>query len=78
MFVCDHPELMQLREVFLTKLYHDLLDIRGKCSTPWAFFRELLPRREITSLLAKLAYNVLKIYDRIPMLCVNAPTGAVP
>jgi hypothetical protein len=69
---------MQLREVFLTKLYRDLPEIRGKCSTPWVFFRELLPRRENIPLLAKLAYDVLKIYDRIPMLCVNAPTGVVP
>jgi hypothetical protein len=50
MFMCDHPELIQLREVFLAKLYSDLPEIKGKCSTPWGFFRELLSRREITPL----------------------------
>ncbi|KAJ7689920.1 hypothetical protein B0H17DRAFT_1291367 [Mycena rosella] len=71
MFVCDHPNLMQLREIFLAKLYKDLPAIRGKCSTPWEFFRELLAHREITPLLAKLAHDVLKIFDATPMLCTR-------
>jgi hypothetical protein len=37
------------------------------------FFRDILPQREITPLLAKLAYDVLKIFDATPMLCVEAP-----
>jgi hypothetical protein len=78
MFMCDHPELIQLREGFLAKLYSDLPEIKGKCSMSWGFFHELLSRREITPLLAKPVYDVLKIYDTTPMLCVNTPTGAVP
>ncbi|KAJ7043799.1 hypothetical protein C8F04DRAFT_899217, partial [Mycena alexandri] len=68
MFLCNHPELIHLRELFLQKLYTELPDVRGKSSTPWGFFRDLLPRREITPLLAKLAYNVQTIYDGTPML----------
>jgi hypothetical protein len=36
-------------------------------------FRDILPQREITPLLAKLAYDVFKIFDVTPMLCVEAP-----
>ncbi|KAJ6479792.1 hypothetical protein C8R45DRAFT_758449, partial [Mycena sanguinolenta] len=66
MFMCIHRELIKLREIFLVKLYADLPDVKGKFSTPWEFFRELLSRREITPLLAKLAYDVLKIYASEP------------
>ncbi|KAJ7883711.1 hypothetical protein B0H14DRAFT_2339414 [Mycena olivaceomarginata] len=78
MFVCDHPALMQIREVFLRKLYSDVPEIQGRCTTPWGFFRELLPRREITPLLAKLAYDVQKVFDATPMLFVSPPAGAAP
>ena len=78
MFVCGQPDLMRIREVFLEKLYKDIPDISRTASSPWGFFRDLLPRREITPLLRKLAHDVLKNFDVTPMLCVNAPPAAVP
>ncbi|KAJ7090739.1 hypothetical protein B0H15DRAFT_778739 [Mycena belliarum] len=67
MFMCDHPELMQLREVFLSKLYAEVPEIKGQFSNPVAFFAGVLHRREITPVLAKLAFDVLKVYDATPM-----------
>ncbi|KAJ7029200.1 hypothetical protein C8F04DRAFT_1265265 [Mycena alexandri] len=73
MFMCDHWPLVQLREVFLTKLYTEVPDIRGKFTDPVGFFAGVLAQREITPVLAKLAFDVLKIYDATPMLLVDPP-----
>ncbi|KAJ7138221.1 hypothetical protein C8R44DRAFT_728384 [Mycena epipterygia] len=78
MFICNYPDLMTIREVFLRKLYADLPGLKGAPTTPLGFFRDLLPRREITPLLRKLAYDVSKIFDETPMLCINTPLGPVP
>jgi hypothetical protein len=29
-FICDHEELMEVRDVFLTKLYAEIPEIRGQ------------------------------------------------
>jgi hypothetical protein len=30
LFICDHEELMEVRDVFLTKLYAEIPEIRGQ------------------------------------------------
>ncbi|KAJ7502339.1 hypothetical protein B0H11DRAFT_1690324, partial [Mycena galericulata] len=66
MFMCDHPPLLQLRETFLTKLYTEVPGIKGQFKDPISFFAGVLARREITPVLAKLAFDVQKIYDATP------------
>ncbi|KAJ7901565.1 hypothetical protein B0H13DRAFT_2335965 [Mycena leptocephala] len=61
--MCDHPPLTLLREVFLKKLYTEISGIKGKFTDPVGFFRGVLARREITPVLAKPAFDALKIYD---------------
>jgi hypothetical protein len=73
MFVCDHPALMEIREIFLVKLYSQLPDIQGTFPSALDFFRGILPRREIAPLLAKLAFDTLKIYDAVEILRVEPP-----
>jgi hypothetical protein len=75
LFMSDHPPLIQLREVFLTKLYTEVPTIRGQFKDPIGFFAEVLARREITPVLAKLAFDVLKVYDASPMFLVEPPTA---
>jgi hypothetical protein len=41
---------------------------KGHFTDVITFFRDILARREIILVLAKLAFNVLKIYDTTPML----------
>ncbi|KAJ7723253.1 hypothetical protein B0H16DRAFT_1334262 [Mycena metata] len=76
MFACQHAELVEIRQVFLEELYDTLPELSGTLDPTdvLKFFRDILPRREITPLLGKLAYDVLKIFDSSPMLCVDAPT----
>ncbi|KAJ6460289.1 hypothetical protein C8R45DRAFT_842692 [Mycena sanguinolenta] len=73
MFTCDHPPLVALREAFLQKLYAEVPDIKGKFMSPVEFFAGVLAHREITPVLAKLAFDVLKVYDATPMLIVDPP-----
>ncbi|KAJ7663668.1 hypothetical protein B0H17DRAFT_939803 [Mycena rosella] len=74
MFFCDHPDLMQVREVFLLELYEKIPDFRGTFSNTLDLFKAVLAKREITPALGKLAFNVLKVYDATPMLLVEPPT----
>ncbi|KAJ6568614.1 hypothetical protein B0H19DRAFT_989133, partial [Mycena capillaripes] len=67
-FICNHPELMQVREVFLEEVYTKIPEFKGAFNNAMAFFKAVLARREITPGLGKLAFNVLKIYDATPML----------
>jgi hypothetical protein len=48
--------------------------ITAKFPDALQLFGGLLPRREITPLLGKLAYDVLKIFDSAPILLVQGPT----
>ncbi|KAJ7635537.1 hypothetical protein DFH06DRAFT_1479162 [Mycena polygramma] len=73
MFMCKHLPLVVLREAFLTKLYAEIPDIRGQFTDPIGFFRGVLARREITPVLAKLAFDVQKIYDATPMFMIEPP-----
>ncbi|KAJ7140639.1 hypothetical protein C8R44DRAFT_604833 [Mycena epipterygia] len=75
MFVCDNPELMQVREVFLADLYTKIPQFKGAFTDAMSLFRAVLAKREMTPLLAKLAVNVLKIYDA--MLLLKPPVPVV-
>ena len=66
MFMCDHPELMQVREVFLAELYAKIPEFKGAFTQVMPFFKAVLAKREITPGLGKVAFNVLKIYDATP------------
>ncbi|KAJ7050604.1 hypothetical protein C8F01DRAFT_1000384 [Mycena amicta] len=78
MFMCSHPPLEELREIFLAKLYADVPEIKHNVAarlydSPASFFAAVLVQRETTPLLAKLAFNVLKIYDAVPMYAPLPP-----
>ncbi|KAJ7648472.1 hypothetical protein B0H17DRAFT_1215616 [Mycena rosella] len=73
MFMCNHPELMQVCEQFLKALYEEVPEFRGHFTNVMTFFQAVLARREVTPVLAKLAFNVLKIYDAAPMFLVEPP-----
>ncbi|KAJ7820560.1 hypothetical protein B0H14DRAFT_2371960, partial [Mycena olivaceomarginata] len=68
MFICDNSELMQVREVFFAALYSKVPQFKGAFTDAMEFFRAVLAKREVTPVLAKLAFNVLRIYDATPML----------
>lgn len=74
MFVCQYNhELLMVRGIFLTELYATLPEMKNLHNDAGLLFRDLLSRREITALLAKLAYDVLRIFDAVPMLLVEPP-----
>ncbi|KAJ6525340.1 hypothetical protein B0H19DRAFT_1276136 [Mycena capillaripes] len=73
LFICDQPELMQVREAFLEEVYTKIPEFKGAFNNAMAFFKAVLARREITPGLGKLAFNVLKIYDATPMLILEPP-----
>jgi hypothetical protein len=77
MFRCEHAELVPIRQVFLDKLNIELPGFPHQFPDPLQLFRGLLPKREITPLLAKLAYDVLKIFDSVPILLVSEPVPAI-
>ncbi|KAJ7504847.1 hypothetical protein B0H11DRAFT_1611384, partial [Mycena galericulata] len=66
MFVCDEPELMEVREASLAELYTKIPEFKGAFTDAMSLFRAVLGKREVTPALAKLAFNVLKIYDALP------------
>ncbi|KAJ7061886.1 hypothetical protein C8F01DRAFT_1231043 [Mycena amicta] len=78
MFICSHPPLRHLREIFLSKLYKDAPEIQSdlhSCSTPVEFFQRVLANREVTPLLAKHAYETTKIFDATPIYLVYPPAN---
>ncbi|KAJ7153924.1 hypothetical protein C8R43DRAFT_885354, partial [Mycena crocata] len=77
MFKCEHEELVELRKIFLDKVNIEIPGLVDKFPDALQLLRGLLPYRKITPLLAKLAYDVLKIFDSVPMLLVSDPTVAV-
>ncbi|KAJ7466065.1 hypothetical protein FB451DRAFT_1138147 [Mycena latifolia] len=78
MFQCKYAELLEIRKVFLEKVELELPGTADQFPDALQLFRGLLPMRKITPLLAKLAYDVLKIFDSAPMLLINEPTAVVP
>ncbi|KAJ6594948.1 hypothetical protein B0H19DRAFT_1057154 [Mycena capillaripes] len=56
---------MQVREVFLEEVYTKIPEFKGAFNNARAFFKAVLTRREITTGLGELAFNVLKIYVKI-------------
>jgi hypothetical protein len=73
LFICAHPELAQVRERFLTDLYAKIPEFQGAFADAMDFFRAVLSKREVTPILAKLAFNILRIYDATPMLLLDGP-----
>jgi hypothetical protein len=75
MFICDHPELNKVQEVFLKDLYQKIPELKDAFTDPMTFFKAVLSKREATPFLGKLAFNVLKIYDGTPMLLLEPPAA---
>jgi hypothetical protein len=71
MFQCHHTPLVEIRQAFLTKAEVELPCVAGQFPDVLGLFRGLLPKREITSILAKMAYDVFKVFDSTPMLLVS-------
>ncbi|KAJ7077519.1 hypothetical protein B0H15DRAFT_753475, partial [Mycena belliarum] len=66
MFVCQSPDLVALRSVFLAGIEKLVPGISGEFSDALQMFKGFLSRREITPLLGKLAFDVLKVFDASP------------
>jgi hypothetical protein len=75
MFKCPQSELTEVWQAFLEKLDSELPGVAEQYPDELQLFRGLLSKREITPLLAKLAYDVLKTFESVPMLLVNDPTA---
>jgi hypothetical protein len=74
MFVCEQPQLIELRQVFTDKVNQELPGLIAQFSeSALQLFKGLLARREITPLLGKLAFDVQKIFDETPLLLVREP-----
>jgi hypothetical protein len=78
MFICGNVELMRVREVFLAELYTKIPEFKGAFTDGMSMFRAVLAKREVTPILAKLAFNVLRIYEATPMLLLEPPGPAQP
>ncbi|KAJ7181568.1 hypothetical protein C8R43DRAFT_869325 [Mycena crocata] len=76
MFICQKPELVAIRAVFLENVETIIPGVLAQFSDAFQTFKGLLAQRNITPLLGKLAFNVLKVFDASPMLLVNEP-GAI-
>ncbi|KAJ7731052.1 hypothetical protein B0H16DRAFT_1278386, partial [Mycena metata] len=68
MFKCEYAALLPIRQAFLTKLFAELPELVGTLdpNNAFEFFHGILPRRETMPLLAKLAYDVLEVFDGAP------------
>jgi hypothetical protein len=75
MFVCENPELVPIRSVFLESIEKMIPGIANQFPDALQTFKGFLARREITPLLGRLAFDVLKIFDASPMLLVNDPAA---
>jgi hypothetical protein len=78
MFICDNVELNRVCEVFLAELYTKVPEFQGAFTNGMSMFRAVLAKREVTPILAKLAFNVLRIYDVTPMLLLEPPVLVQP
>ncbi|KAJ7277018.1 hypothetical protein C8J57DRAFT_1714174 [Mycena rebaudengoi] len=54
LFICNNPELMQVREVFLVDIYAKIPEFQSAFTESMALFRAVLAKREVTPILAKL------------------------
>jgi hypothetical protein len=75
MFVCENPELVPIPSVFLESIEKIILGIANQFPDALQTFKGFLARREITPLLGRLAFDVLKFFDASPMLLVNDPVA---
>jgi hypothetical protein len=64
--------------VFLAELYTKIPEFKGTFTDGMSMFRAVLAKREVTPILAKLAFNVLRIYEATPMLLLEPPGPAQP
>jgi hypothetical protein len=64
---------LKLAKLSLQKVEAELPGVAAQFPDALGLFRGLLPKRETTPILAKMAYDVLKIFDATPMLLVNEP-----
>ncbi|KAJ7236619.1 hypothetical protein C8J57DRAFT_1088101 [Mycena rebaudengoi] len=78
MFVCPHLELLPIHKTFRENVEALIPDVVPQFPDAFHIFCGLLARREVTPLLGKLAFNVLKIFDNKPMLLVSDPQTYVP
>jgi hypothetical protein len=66
-------DLVPIRSVFLESIEKIIPGIANQLPDALQTFKGFLARREITPLLGKLAFDVLKTFDASPMLLVNEP-----
>jgi hypothetical protein len=78
MFICDNVELNRVSEVFLAELYTKVPEFQGAFNDGMSMFRAVLAKREVTPILTKVAFNVLRIYDATPMLLLEPPVLVQP
>ncbi|KAJ7738191.1 hypothetical protein B0H16DRAFT_1325586 [Mycena metata] len=62
MFLYDHPKLVKIREIFLAKIHAEVPEIRGRATSPWAFFADVLQQREITPLLGWCLLSLVRMH----------------
>jgi hypothetical protein len=75
LFICNNPDLVELRRIFTQKVDQELPGLTAQFSqSALQLFKGLLARREITPLLGKLAFDVQKIFDATAILLVHEPT----
>jgi hypothetical protein len=72
MFICENPDLVPIRSVFLESIEKLIPGISNKFPNALQTFKGFLAQREITPLLGKLVFDVLKFFDATPMLIVNS------
>ncbi|KAJ7708472.1 hypothetical protein B0H14DRAFT_2415356 [Mycena olivaceomarginata] len=78
LLACQHYELLEPRKDFLDKVEVEVPGVIEGSPDALQLFRNLLPRRKITPLLGKLAFNVLKIFDSTPMSLIDEPAQTSP
>ncbi|KAJ7441369.1 hypothetical protein B0H11DRAFT_1631517, partial [Mycena galericulata] len=66
MFVCQNPDLIPICSLFLENIEKIVPGIANLFPDALQTCKGFLARREITPLLGKLAFDVLKIFDATP------------
>ncbi|KAJ7440053.1 hypothetical protein B0H11DRAFT_1751065 [Mycena galericulata] len=75
MFVCQNPGLILIPYLFLENIEEIVPGIANLFPDALQAFKGFLAKREITPLVGKLAFDVLKIFDATPMLLVSDPAA---
>ncbi|KAJ7502088.1 hypothetical protein B0H11DRAFT_1713047 [Mycena galericulata] len=77
MFVCQDPDFILICYLFLENIEKIVPGIANLFPDALQTFKGFLAKREITPLLGKLAFDVLKIFDVTPMLLVSDPAASL-